>query len=69
MAPPAPRFRISSFCLDGGCVAVAADPDGGVLVTSSTSPDTATLAFTAEEWHAFLAGVRHGEFDLDALSE
>lgn len=62
------RFRISSFCHEGGCVAVAPDPSGGVRVRSSTDADGPVLAFTPEEWAAFVAGVRNGEFDLDALA-
>lgn len=61
-------FKTSSFCLDGSCVAVAGDPDGGVLVTSTATPDAGVLSFTAEEWRAFVAGVRNGEFDLDAVT-
>lgn len=61
-------FITSSFCLEGGCVAVARDPDGGVRVTSTVTPESGVLSFTAEEWRAFLAGVRNGEFDLDILA-
>ncbi|MBW0103560.1 DUF397 domain-containing protein [Pseudonocardia sp. KRD291] len=67
MSQPA-TFRISSFCLDGSCVAVAGDPGGGVLLKSTATPEAGVLSFTAEEWQAFVAGVRNGEFDLDALT-
>ncbi|RZT83500.1 uncharacterized protein DUF397 [Pseudonocardia sediminis] len=59
-------FRISSFCAAGGCVAVAPAEDG-VLIRSSRVDDGPVLAFTQEEWVAFLAGVRNGEFDLPVL--
>lgn len=59
-----PQYVISSYCVGGECVAVAAD-ESGVRVRSTTSG--ATVAFSADEWTAFLAGVRNGEFDLGRL--
>ncbi|WP_019813945.1 DUF397 domain-containing protein [Saccharomonospora saliphila] len=38
--------------------------DGGVEVRNSKRPDEATIAYTASEWKAFIAGVKDGEFDL-----
>ncbi|WP_019808738.1 DUF397 domain-containing protein [Saccharomonospora halophila] len=38
--------------------------DGGVQVRNSKRPDEATLHYTDDEWTAFLAGVKDGEFDL-----
>jgi hypothetical protein len=35
----------------------------GVLVRDSKDPTGPQLAFSTEEWNAFLAGVRCGEFD------
>jgi len=35
-----------------------------VAVRHSKNPDGPKLAFTAQEWEAFTAGVRAGEFDL-----
>lgn len=58
-------FRISSYCAHGGCVAVGLGHDE-VLVRSSRVPDGPVLRFTAEEWDAFVAGVRDGEFDRPA---
>ena len=55
------RFRTSSFCLGGECVAVSVTREG-VEVAVSSDPDRA-LHFSAPEWEAFLAGVRAGEFD------
>lgn len=62
------EFTISSFCHEGGCVAVAPDSAGGVKVRSSKEADGAVLSFSREEWVAFIAGVRNGEFDVDRLS-
>lgn len=70
-AAPAARdngvaFRISSYCAHGGCVAVGVERDE-VVVRSSRIPDSPVLRFTAEEWDAFVAGVRDGEFDRSSL--
>lgn len=58
------HFRTSSFCHDGGCVAVAR-ADDGVEVASTLLPGREPIPFTAAEWAAFVAGVKNGEFDLD----
>lgn len=63
-----PRFAVSSFCHEGGCVAVAVLADGSVAVRDEKRPDSAVLRFTAGEWASFVAGVRNGEFDWDALT-
>ena len=57
------EFRVSSFCSFGNCVEVGRTADGAVLV-QDTKDRAQTLAFTAEEWTAFVAGVKAGEFDL-----
>lgn len=48
---------------NGNCVEVASLPDGGVGVRNSRDAAGAVLQFTPDEWHAFLGGVRNGEFD------
>lgn len=58
--------KVSSFCAVGGCVHVQLVGDQ-VLVMAEPAARTA-LVFSREEWTAFLAGVRNGEFDLDALA-
>ncbi|GAA2773827.1 DUF397 domain-containing protein [Nonomuraea dietziae] len=56
-------WRKSSFSnISGECVEVAWT-DGGVLVRDSKQPEGHVLSFTRAEWAAFLARVRHGEFD------
>lgn len=35
-----------------------------MAVRDSKNPNQAALIFTAEEWNAFVAGVRDGQFDL-----
>ncbi len=48
-------------CAGGNCVEVAGC-DGDVLVRDSKNPGQAPLRFSREEWLAFEAGVRAGEF-------
>jgi hypothetical protein len=48
---------------NGNCVEVASLPDGGIGVRNSRDAGGAVLQFTPDEWHAFLGGVRNGEFD------
>lgn len=75
--------RISSFCHSGGCVEVellrtSSLCSGGDCVEVGLFPATdeiavrdtktgAGLLFTREEWAAFIAGAKAGEFDLEAL--
>jgi Domain of unknown function (DUF397) len=48
---------------NGNCVEVASLADSEIGVRNSRDPQGAVLQFTPDEWHAFLAGVRNGEFD------
>ena len=57
------EFKISSFCNFGNCVEVGRTADGAVLVRD-TKDRALQLAFTDEEWVAFVAGVKNGEFDF-----
>ncbi len=61
------RWRKSSFSGGNngseGCVEVAFLPDGGVAIRDTKDRSLAPHLYTATEWHAFLAGVRAGEFD------
>jgi hypothetical protein len=57
------EFKISSFCNFGGCVEVGRSAEGAVLVRG-TQDRALQLAFTDEEWTAFVAGVKAGEFDF-----
>jgi hypothetical protein len=47
---------------NGNCIEVADLPGGHVAVRNSRDPGP-VLRFTPDEWHAFLGGVRKGEFD------
>lgn len=56
-------FRTSSFCSSGACIGVAVDADS---VTVADLPDgEAVLRVSREQWSAFVAGVKAGEFDVD----
>ena len=48
---------------NGNCVEVAGLPGGEIGVRNSRESEGAVLRFTSDEWHAFLGGVRNGEFD------
>jgi hypothetical protein len=47
----------------GGCVEVA-HVSAVVAVRDSKDPDGPRLAFSPQEWRAFVAGVKAGEFGL-----
>lgn len=53
---------ISSFCSGADCVDVEF-ADGFVYVSGTREPGI--LAFTSDEWAAFVAGVKVGQFDLE----
>ena len=57
-----PEFKRASGCGIGTCAEAAV---GGemVLMRQSEHPDT-VVSFASEEWRAFIAGVKAGEFDL-----
>jgi hypothetical protein len=48
---------------NGNCVEVASLLHGEIGVRNSRDSEGAILRFTSDEWHAFLGGVRNGEFD------
>ena len=48
---------------NGNCVEVSDQPGGAIGVRNSRDSEGAVLRFTPDEWHAFLGGVRKGEFD------
>jgi hypothetical protein len=60
------RWRKSSYSgtTGGNCVEVAQNLPGAVAVRDSKDPDGPKLAFGPDEWLAFTAGVKAGEFFL-----
>lgn len=57
-------YRTSSRCSAGGCVEVAPLPDGGAVVRDTKDRTRDPLMFDAQEWAAFISGVKNGEFDF-----
>jgi len=59
------NWRKSSKCANSECVEVGRDrseADGQILVRNSKVPDK-VLGFDRDEWTAFLAGIKAGDFD------
>ena len=63
-SPEPPQWRKSSYCSNGTCIEVAKQADQ-YLIRDSKNPDTAPLAFTADEWSAFSRGFHEGQFRFD----
>jgi Domain of unknown function (DUF397) len=57
-------YRKSTFSGNGGCVEVRQLQDGMIALRDSKDTSLPPHHFTPQEWSAFLAGVRNGEFDL-----
>jgi predicted secreted Zn-dependent protease len=60
------RWRKSTASGSGNCVEVRVS-GSSIVVRDSKSPAGPVLSFTADEWRAFVVGVRDGEFELEAL--
>ena len=56
-------IKSSMSYANGNCVEVASLPGGMIGVRNSRDSAGPVLRFTPREWHAFLGGVRSGEFD------
>ena len=54
--------KSSASFSNSNCVEVAELPDGQIGVRDSKSPHGPVLQFTPDEWNAFTASVRNGEF-------
>lgn len=57
-----PYWRRSSACAAADCVEVAW-ASGTVMVRNSSAPAGSMVSYSREEWQAFVAGVKQGEFD------
>jgi Domain of unknown function (DUF397) len=57
-----PAWRRSHLCANGECVEVG-QQDGKILLRDSKDPRSRVLRYTAEEWRAFVDGIKAGEFD------
>jgi hypothetical protein len=58
------RWTRSRACSADGCVEVAHLAGGSVAVRDSKDSAKPAHVFDREEWAAFIAGVKNGEFDL-----
>lgn len=58
-------FRKATFSNpSGNCVDVAQLEGGKIAVRHTGAPDGVAIIYTADEWRAFTAGVKAGEFDF-----
>jgi len=57
------RWRRAKGCGSDACVEVAVTDDH-YLIRDSKNPETEPLRFGRQEWIAFLAGARAGDFDF-----
>jgi hypothetical protein len=55
-------WRISRLCDSGACVGVVRQGEF-VLIGNTSSPEAPVSRFTSQEWKAFVAGVKLGDFD------
>lgn len=60
-------YKTSSFCNYGECVGIARMENGDVIVKNTKNASERPLNFTQEEWKAFVAGVKNGEFEIENL--
>lgn len=61
---PRPQWRKSTRSSESlHCVEVAMT-GAGALVRDSKDPDGPSLAFSADSWRSFVAGLHAGDFDL-----
>jgi hypothetical protein len=57
------RWIKISYSRTGNCVRWSVDDADLVAVRDPKNPSGGELVFTHSEWHAFMSGVRAGDFD------
>ena len=60
--PEESRWRTSRACDGGACVGVARHGDF-VVIGNTANPEAPASRFSIQEWDAFVAGVKLGDFD------
>jgi hypothetical protein len=58
------EWHKSSRCDTANCIEIGYVGDS-VAVRDSKDPDGPSLRFSLDEWRAFVAGIRNGEFNRD----
>lgn len=58
----------SSRCHTANCCVEVSRTGKNVLLRSSVTPEKGHLAFSTTSWHAFIEGIRAGEFDYEIES-
>ncbi len=59
-----PEWRRAERCTSGNCVEVAKVADR-YLIRDSKNPEVGPLSFTADEWDAFVRGVKADAFRFE----
>lgn len=59
-----PHWRRSTFCASSACIEVAKVADR-YLLRDSNHPEAPGIEVSADEWTAFVRGVRYGDFAFD----
>lgn len=57
-------FKKSRHCAHCSRCVVVAHKDGVIAVRDTKDANKTTLQFNKDEWQAFIAGVKSGEFDF-----
>lgn len=57
------EWKKSTKCESSACAEVYVGPDKLVAIRNTTVP-AEMIWFTSDEWRAFIAGAKDGEFDL-----
>jgi hypothetical protein len=63
-APASAQWRKSSYSGGGNQCVEVADLGAAVAVRDSKNPDAGHLAFSADNWRAFLSSTKRGSYDL-----
>jgi hypothetical protein len=58
------QFRKAGDSDTGGCVEVAALPDGGIRIRDSKNREGGILACADQTWRSFTIDIKRGEFQL-----
>jgi hypothetical protein len=56
------QWQLPKMCVLGACIEVKKNDDGSVLVRTTGEPNT-TITATKEEWDAFIASAKTGQYD------